>query len=335
MKFIDESNILVIAGRGGNGCVSFRREKFIRKGGPDGGDGGNGGNIYLIANRNINTLIDCELKKTFKAKNGKHGKNKNRKGQKGKDTVIKIPIGTKVYDLSTKKMIYDITIEGKIYLIAKGGACGLGNTRFKTSVNRSPKNMTLGKKGESKNLYLELNLLADVGIVGMPNTGKSTFINLVSGTKQKIADYPFTTIVPKLGMVKINKKHKFIIADIPGLIQGASNGIGLGIRFLKHLERCSILLHFIDIMPTDNSDPKQNIKIINEEIEKYSKTLKNKKKLLIFNKLDLFDKKKIKSYIENIIKSLNLNEKYYIISSLKGIGVSKLCSEISNILLKK
>lgn len=332
MKFIDEAKISVIAGKGGDGCISFRREKFIPKGGPNGGDGGNGGSVYLLADENINTLIDYHFKTIFQAENGENGKKYNCTGKNGKDSIIKIPIGTRVYDFSTKKIIVDMVNNKQKFIIARGGFHGLGNSRFKSSRNRTPKKRTLGKIGEKKEIFLELALIADVGMVGMPNSGKSSFVRSVSSSKTKIADYPFTTLKPKLGVVKINN-DKFIIADIPGLIKNASKGVGLGFRFLKHLERCSILLNLVDIDPNKNNNPVKNIKVINEEIKKYSKKLAKKKKWLVFNKIDLLNSDK-KKYVNSIIKKLNWNKKYYLISSLKKIGIKKLCLDIAKFIKK-
>ncbi|SPP32058.1 GTPase Obg [Arsenophonus endosymbiont of Aleurodicus floccissimus] len=287
MKFVDEAKILVIAGDGGNGCVSFRREKYIPKGGPDGGDGGDGGDIYLLADENLNTLIDYRFETIFQAERGQNGQSRDCTGKRGQDKTIKVPVGTRIRDFSTRKIVGDMTRHGQRLMVAKGGFHGLGNTRFKSSVNRAPRQKTMGTKGETRELLLELILLADVGMLGMPNAGKSTFIRSVSAAKSKVADYPFTTLVPSLGVVRMDSEQSFVIADIPGLIEGAAEGIGLGIRFLKHLERCTILLHLIDICPIDGSDPAQNAKIIDAELEKYSEKLAQKPRWLVFNKIDL------------------------------------------------
>lgn len=327
MKFIDEAKISVIAGKGGDGCISFRREKNISKGGPNGGDGGDGGNVYLIADRNINTLVDYHFRTIFRAKDGENGKRYNCTGKKGEDSIIKIPLGTRVYNYLKKEVIVDMINHGQTFIIAKGGFHGLGNTRFKSSLNRTPRKKTLGKEGEKKEIFLELILIADVGMLGMPNAGKSTFVRSVSSSKTKIANYPFTTLKPKLGAVNINN-NKFIVADIPGLIKNSSKGVGLGIRFLKHLERCSILLNLVDINPYDQSNPVENIRIINKEIEKYSKKLAKKTKWLVFNKIDLLNTSKREKYINFIIKKIKWKEKYYMISSLKKIGIKELCLDI-------
>ncbi|MDE5285422.1 MAG: Obg family GTPase CgtA, partial [Buchnera aphidicola] len=267
----------VIAGNGGNGCISFRKEKYIPKGGPDGGDGGDGGNIWLKADNNLNTLTDLRFKKIFQAQHGKNGSNKNCSGKKGQDITILVPIGTKIINNQTREIIDDLIVHKQKLLVAKGGWHGIGNTRFKSSTNRTPRQNTLGKKGEVRELQLELIVIAEVGTLGMPNSGKSTLVKHISNAKTKISDYPFTTLNPILGSVKIGNK-KFIIADIPGLIKGASKGRGLGINFLKHLERCKILLHIIDLVPIDQSNPIDNIIIILNEIKKYSIKLYHKPK---------------------------------------------------------
>ncbi|XBC38020.1 MAG: Obg family GTPase CgtA [Buchnera aphidicola (Floraphis choui)] len=328
MKFLDQVTIHVIAGNGGNGCISFRREKYIPKGGPDGGDGGNGGNVWLKANRNLNTLIDFRFKKTFKAQNGENGKNKKQSGKKGKDTIINIPIGTRIIDNNTKEIIDDITNNKQLILIAKGGWHGLGNTRFKSSINRTPKKNTLGTQGEQREIKLELILLADVGTLGLPNSGKSTLVSHISAAKTKIESYPFTTLTPILGTVKIEKNKSFVIADIPGLIQGASHGLGLGFKFLKHLERCHLLLHIIDISIENKFNILNNINIILKEIQNYSKKLCEKPIWIVFNKIDLVSEKKIKSIITFIKFHLNQKKPYYLISSIRKIGIKPMCKDI-------
>lgn len=327
MKFIDEAKILVIAGKGGNGCISFRRERYIPKGGPNGGDGGKGGNIYLLADKNLNTLIDFKFKTIFKAENGKNGKSYNCNGKNGKNCIIKVPIGTKVHNFLTKEVIGDLNNHGKILMVAKGGNHGLGNAKFKSFQNWSPRKRTIGKNGEKKELFLELILIADVGVLGMPNAGKSSLVRSLSSAKVKVDNYPFTTLFPKLGVVKF-KEQSFVISDIPGLIKGASYGYGLGFRFLRHLERCSILLKVIDMDPFNNIDPIENIKILDEEIKKYNKNLINKPNLLVFNKIDLFNKENLKKKIDYIIKTLKWKKKYYLISALNKKGLKNLCSDI-------
>ncbi|ANZ22592.1 GTPase Obg [Buchnera aphidicola (Diuraphis noxia)] len=334
MKFIDQTIIQVIAGNGGNGCVNFRREKYIPKGGPDGGDGGNGGNIWLKSDNNLNTLIDLRFKKKFQAQNGGNGSSKKCTGKKGEDIIIHVPTGTKVINYQTREIIGDLIQNKQKILVAKGGWHGLGNTRFKSSTNRTPKQSTLGTIGEQRDIQLELSLIADVGTLGMPNVGKSSLVASISGAKTKIANYPFTTLNPILGSVSIKNNKKFIIADIPGIIQGASNGFGLGIHFLKHLERCKILLHIVDLTPQNNLHPLENIKIVVNELKKYSKKLYKKPRWLVFNKIDSLNSNKINKIINEIIHRLNIKEKYYFISTLKKIGTKKLCVDISQYLEK-
>ncbi|MCU4136843.1 Obg family GTPase CgtA [Buchnera aphidicola (Sitobion avenae)] len=334
MKFIDQTVIQVIAGNGGNGCVNFRREKYIPKGGPDGGDGGDGGNVWLEADNNLNTLIDLRFKKIFQAENGQDGSGKKCSGKKGNDIKIHVPIGTQAINYKTREIIGDLIQHKQRILIAKGGWHGLGNTRFKSSTNRSPRKSTLGTIGEKRDIQLELILIADVGTLGMPNAGKSTLVTSISGAKTKIADYPFTTLNPILGSVNINKNKKFIIADIPGIIKGASNGCGLGIRFLKHLERCKLLLHIVDLVPQNNYHPVHNIITVLNELKKYSLKLYNKPRWLVFNKIDLLSSEKINQIIDEIQFKLKRNEKYYLISSVEKTGIKKLCFDISRYLEK-
>lgn len=334
MKFIDQTIIQVIAGNGGNGCVNFRREKYIPKGGPDGGDGGDGGNVWLEADNNLNTLIDLRFKKIFQASHGGNGSGKKCSGKKGDDIIIHVPVGTKIINYQTREIIGDLIKDKQKILIAKGGWHGLGNARFKSSVNRTPRQSTMGVAGEKRDIQLELILIADVGTLGMPNAGKSTLVTSISGAKTKIADYPFTTLNPVLGSVNITNKKKFIIADIPGIIRGASDGLGLGIRFLKHLERCKILLHIIDLLPQDNSDPVYNIRIVLNELKKYSIKLYNKPRWLIFNKIDLLSEKEINQIVKKIQDTLNIKEKYYLISSINKTGIKKLCIDINTYLEK-
>ncbi|AMA65171.1 GTPase Obg [Candidatus Arsenophonus lipoptenae] len=329
MKFIDKARILVIAGDGGNGCISFRREKYIPKGGPNGGDGGDGGDVYLLADENFNTLISYKFKKIFRAERGQDGKSRNCTGRRGKDIIIKVPVGTRVSNfLNNKEVICDMVFHNQSFMIAKGGFHGLGNARFKSSINRSPRQKTMGTKGETKELLLELILLADVGLLGMPNSGKSTFIRSVSSATPKISTYPFTTLSPSLGVVIINICSRFIIADIPGLIQGAADGAGLGIHFLQHLERCKMLLHIIDICPIDGSDPIEHIKIIDAELKKYSVKLTQKPRWLVFNKIDLSVSENINNRIKTIIQALKWKDRYYQISAVNFIGTKLLCLDI-------
>ena len=331
MKFIDEASIIVTAGNGGNGCISFRREKYLPKGGPDGGDGGDGGDVYFIADKNLTTLVDFRFKKKIKATNGKNGKNRNCTGQRGKDALIKVPIGTRIINSYTNEIICNMFYHAQKIMIVKGGYHGLGNTHFKSSINRTPRKKTMGKPGEERNLYLELILLADVGMLGLPNVGKSTFVSVISKVKTKISDYPFTTLIPHIGVVKIDFNRKFIVADIPGLIKGAAEGIGLGIRFLKHLEHCSLLLHMIDISQINLVE---NFHVISLEIKKYSDFLFKKHRWLVFNKIDTLKEYEIELYIKEIIRTIKWTDKYYCISSINYNGISELCSDIMNFIEK-
>ncbi|MGL9773535.1 MAG: Obg family GTPase CgtA [Sodalis sp. (in: enterobacteria)] len=325
MKFVDEATILVTAGDGGNGCVSFRREKYIPRGGPDGGDGGDGGDVWLLADENLNTLIDYRFEKNFRAERGQNGQSRDCTGKRGKDIIIKVPVGTRVLDSGTNEVMGDMTRHAQRLMVAKGGFHGLGNTRFKSSVNRAPRQKTDGTKGEIREIQLELMLLADVGMLGLPNAGKSTFIRAVSAAKPKVADYPFTTLVPSLGVVRMDNEQSLVVADIPGLIEGAADEAGLGIRFLKHLERCRVLLHLIDLAPVDESDPVENARIIVTELERYSENLAAKPRWLVFNKADLLDAEKATSRANTIAKALGWEEKYYLISAANRDGVKALC----------
>ncbi|MGL4860792.1 MAG: Obg family GTPase CgtA [Enterobacteriaceae bacterium] len=332
MKFIDEATIQVMAGDGGNGCVSFRREKYIPKGGPDGGDGGDGGDVYLIAENNLNTLIDFRFERTYRAERGQNGQSKNCTGKRGQDITLKVPVGTRITDRSTGETLGDLTVHGQSLMVAKGGFHGLGNTRFKSSINRAPRQKTNGTPGEVRELNLELLLLADVGMLGLPNAGKSTFIRAVSAAQPKVADYPFTTLEPSLGVVRMDAGQSFVVADIPGLIEGAAEGAGLGIRFLKHLERCKVLLHLVDLDPIDGSDPVNNAQIILEELHKYSEKLAAKPRWLVFNKMDLLPAEEAKARAETIAQQLGWQEQYYLISATSKQGVTALCWDIMKFL---
>ncbi|CFQ42900.1 MULTISPECIES: Obg family GTPase CgtA [Yersinia] len=330
MKFVDEATILVVAGDGGNGCVSFRREKYIPNGGPDGGDGGDGGDIYLLADENLNTLIDYHFVKSFRAERGQNGQSRDCTGKRGKDITIKVPVGTRILDQGTGEIVGDMTRHGQRLMVAKGGFHGLGNARFKSSVNRAPRQKTMGTEGETRDLTLELLLLADVGMLGLPNAGKSTFIRAVSAAKPKVADYPFTTLIPSLGVVRMDYEQSFVVADIPGLIEGASEGAGLGIRFLKHLERCRVLLHLVDLAPIDESDPVQNAKIIINELQQYSENLAEKPRWLVFNKIDLVDPEEAETRAKAIVEALGWEGKYYMISAANRENVNALCWDVMN-----
>lgn len=328
MKFVDEAQIKVEAGNGGNGCLSFRREKFIPLGGPDGGDGGDGGSIYLEADSNLNTLVDFRQQRIFRAEHGRNGSGQQCTGKSGDDLTIKVPIGTMIYDADTEELIGDLITPQQKICVAKGGFHGLGNARFKSSTNRSPRKITQGKPGEQRNLHLELKLLADVGLLGMPNAGKSTFIRAVSAARPKVADYPFTTLHPNLGVVSIEENRSFVIADIPGLIEGAAEGAGLGIQFLKHLSRTEILLHIIDVAPLDGSDPIVTAKTIIKELNKYSEELANKERWLVLNKIDLLSAKELSVSITKIKKALKWKGKIFTISAINKKGTTELCYQL-------
>ncbi|HIF9213149.1 TPA: Obg family GTPase CgtA [Photobacterium damselae] len=328
MKFVDEAVIRVDAGDGGNGVVSFRREKYVPKGGPDGGDGGDGGDVYLVADENLNTLIDYRFQRFYAAERGENGRGGNCTGKRGEDIILSVPVGTRAVDEETGEVIADLTEHGMKLMVAKGGFHGLGNTRFKSSVNRAPRQKTMGTKGEVRHLRLELLLLADVGMLGLPNAGKSTFIRAVSAAKPKVADYPFTTLVPSLGVVRAGADRSFVVADIPGLIEGAADGAGLGIRFLKHLERCRVLLHMIDLLPADGSDPVENTFTIINELEQYSEKLTGKPRWLVFNKVDLMPEDEANEKIQEILDALAWEDKYYRISALNRLGTQELCYDL-------
>ncbi len=330
MKFVDEAVIKVQAGDGGNGVVSFWREKFITKGGPDGGDGGDGGDVYILADENLNTLIDYRFQRFYEAERGENGRGANCTGKRGKDKVLRVPVGTRAVDIHTNEVIAEVAEHGKKIMIAKGGWHGLGNARFKSSVNRAPRQKTMGTKGELREIRLELLLLADVGMLGLPNAGKSTFIRAVSAAKPKVADYPFTTLIPSLGVVSVVPEKSFVVADIPGLIEGAAEGAGLGIRFLKHLERCRVLLHMIDIMPVDQSDPVQNALTILDELEQYSEKLANKPRWLVFNKTDLMPEEEANEVIQNVLDALGWEDQYFKISAINRQGTKELCMKLAD-----
>ncbi|MGS2719092.1 Obg family GTPase CgtA [Paraglaciecola aestuariivivens] len=325
MKFVDEADIRVEAGNGGNGVVGFRREKYVPDGGPDGGDGGDGGSVFLVADENLNTLIDYRFERFHRAEHGKKGQSANCTGRGGVDLEIKVPVGTRATDIDTGEVLGDLTKHKQRMKVAQGGYHGLGNARFKTSTNRAPRQKTDGTPGEIRNLRLELMLLADVGLLGMPNAGKSTFIRSVSAAKPKVADYPFTTLVPNLGVVRLDAMRSFVIADIPGLIEGAAEGAGLGIQFLKHLERCRVLLHLVDLMPADGSDPVENAKAIITELEKYSPKLAAKPRWLVFNKVDLMLEEEVDELCAQIAEALEWQGEYHKISAFQKLGTQDLC----------
>lgn len=326
MRFVDEAIIKIDAGNGGNGCLSFRREKFIPRGGPDGGDGGDGGSIYFEANNDVNTLIDFRYMRHYKAENGQQGMGSNCAGKKGENLTISVPMGTLVYDVDTGELLADMDKPGVPVLIAQGGFHGLGNARYKSSVNRSPRQTSEGSLGESRHLRLELRVLADVGLLGLPNAGKSTLIRAVSSSKAKVADYPFTTLHPGLGVVSVSMHKSFVMADIPGLIEGAAMGAGLGHRFLKHLSRTCALLHVIDVAPLDDSDPVVSAKAIINELAEYSEELLTKPRWLVLNKIDMLpDEEMRQERIDSIVKGLNWTGKVFVISAISAKGTQELC----------
>ncbi|MDF3193899.1 MULTISPECIES: Obg family GTPase CgtA [unclassified Pseudomonas] len=332
MKFVDEVSIFVKAGDGGNGMMAFRREKFIEKGGPNGGDGGDGGSVYIEAVENFNTLVDYRYTRRFQAQNGEKGGSTDCTGAKGEDLILPVPIGTTVIDAGTQEVIGDLTRAGQRLMVAQGGWHGLGNTRFKSSTNRAPRQTTPGKPGESRDLKLELKVLADVGLLGLPNAGKSTFIRSVSAAKPKVADYPFTTLVPNLGVVSVDRYKNFVVADIPGLIEGASHGAGLGIRFLKHLSRTRLLLHLVDMAPLDLTDPAESAATIIDELTKFSPSLAERERWLVLNKADQMLDEEQEARIAEIVARIEWTGPVYVISALARQGTEKLCYDIMDFL---
>jgi len=325
VKFVDEAIIRVEAGDGGNGIVSFRREKYVPRGGPDGGDGGDGGNVYVKADTNLNTLVDYRFTKFHKAERGQNGQSADCTGARGEDKVLMIPVGTRITDVSTGEVIGDLRKEGDVLCVARGGRHGFGNTHFKSATNQAPRQKTNGTPGERRQLKLEMLLVSDVGLVGLPNAGKSTFVRAVSAAKPKVADYPFTTLVPSLGVVKTSQGRSFVIEDIPGLIEGASKGAGLGHRFLKHLERCRVLVHLVDVHPVDETDPVDNVNVIENEIKQYAHELYNKPRWLVANKVDLGTEEEAQETLNRIIESVEVKpERTFIISAQNKTGVSEL-----------
>ncbi len=323
MKFIDESKIEVVAGNGGNGVASFRREKYIAKGGPDGGDGGNGGSVYAQADRNINTLVDYRYARLHRARNGEAGRGSDCYGKCADDIVLRMPVGTVITDLNTGEVIADLAQDGQKALLAQGGKGGLGNLHFKSSTNRTPRQCTPGEEGERRELQLELKVLADVGLLGMPNAGKSTFIRSVSAARPKVADYPFTTLHPNLGVVRVSEEKSFVIADIPGLIEGAAEGAGLGHQFLRHLARTRLLLHLVDLAPLhEGVDPVHEAHAILNELRKYDEELYNKPRWLILNKVDLLEHRDQK--IAEFLQAFGTDTRWFAISAITGEGCKEL-----------
>ena len=328
MKFVDEATIKVHAGKGGNGCLSFRREKYIPHGGPDGGDGGDGGSVFLLAKEGLNTLIDFRYTRNFKAQNGQQGTSAECTGKGGDDLVLDVPIGTTVIDMETGDVLGDLTEIDQKLKVAQGGFHGLGNTRYKSSTNRAPRQTSPGKEGDVRELKLELKVLADVGLLGLPNAGKSTFIRSVSAARPKVADYPFTTLIPNLGVVGMSGDKSFVVADIPGLIEGASEGAGLGIRFLKHLTRTRLLLHLVDMMPYDGSTPEHNARVIEKELKTFSSTLSDQDRWLVLNKVDLIPKDEVQDACQKVVTALSWEGPVFYISGLASLGTKSLCATI-------
>ena len=325
MKFVDEASIRVSAGNGGHGCLSFRREKYIERGGPDGGDGGHGGSVYLVADAALNTLADFRMARIFKAETGQGGQGRNKTGKAGDDLDVHIPCGTVVHDVDTGELICDLTEEGQRQMVAEGGRRGLGNTRFKSSVNRAPRKITQGTQGEARHLALELKVLADVGLLGMPNAGKSTLITAMSAAKPRIADYPFTTLHPNLGVVRVGKLQSFVMADVPGLIEGASDGAGLGIQFLKHLQRTGLLLHLVDIAPMDpEANPSADVIAIANELRNFSADLAEKPRWLIINKTDLLPADELAKARQKLLSELAWEGPVFEVSAATGEGTEAL-----------
>ncbi|UYG03205.1 Obg family GTPase CgtA [Halomonas sp. LR3S48] len=324
MQFVDEASIIVEAGRGGNGCLSFRREKYVPRGGPDGGDGGHGGSVYLVGDDALNTLIDFKYQRFYQAESGRPGQGRQMSGRAGSDLVVKVPVGTTVIDEDTLEVIADITEIGQQVLVAQGGRRGLGNIHFKSSTNRAPRKTTPGTDGERHNLRLEMKVMADVGLLGMPNAGKSTLIRSVSAAKPKVADYPFTTLVPNLGVVKLGMHEHFVMADVPGLIEGASDGAGLGLRFLKHLTRTRLLFNVVDVAPFDESDPVEAAQAIAHELEQFSPTLAERPRWLVINKLDLVPEEEREARVAIIVEGLAWTGPVYRISAISGEGTDAL-----------
>ncbi|MDS1310578.1 MULTISPECIES: Obg family GTPase CgtA [Marinobacter] len=328
MKFVDEATIIVEAGNGGNGCLSFRREKYVPKGGPDGGDGGDGGSVYLEASDSLNTLVDYQFQRKHKAPGGEQGSGRNCTGTKGEDLILPVPVGTTVVDVDTHEVLGDLTRVGQRLKVAQGGFHGLGNTRFKSSINRAPRQTSKGSEGELRNLRLELKVLADVGLLGLPNAGKSTFIRSVSAATPKVADYPFTTLVPNLGVVSVQAHQSFVIADIPGLIEGAAEGAGLGVRFLRHLVRTRLLLHLVDVAPYDGSSPAHAVNVIAHELEKFSETLASRDRWLVLNKVDMVPEEDREAHCQAIVDELGWQGPVFRISALSGEGTKPLTQAV-------
>ena len=333
MKFFDEARIEVIAGDGGDGSASMRREKNVPRGGPDGGDGGRGGSIHAVADLNINTLVDYRFTRIFRAKAGENGRGRDQYGKGAEDIVLRVPVGTVIKDAANGELIADLAKDGDRALVAKGGKGGMGNIHFKSSVNRAPRQFTHGEKGESRTLEMELRVLADVGLLGMPNAGKSTLIRAVSSARPKVADYPFTTLQPNLGVVRVDENRSFVMADIPGLIEGAAEGAGLGHQFLRHLQRTKILLHLVDMAPFDESiDPAAEVKAIAAELKKYDASLAKKTRWLVLNKADLLAPAEAKKRAAALVKKLRWTKPWFMVSAMKAEGTRELSFAVMDFL---
>lgn len=331
MKFVDETTIKVEAGDGGNGCMSFRREKFVPRGGPDGGDGGRGGSVYLVGNEGLNTLVDFRHQRMYRAERGQNGMGRQCAGKAGADCLIDVPLGTLIWDDQTDEVIGDVTAQDQRVLVAQGGKGGLGNVHFKSSTNRAPRKVIPGTEGEQRTLRLELQVLADVGLLGLPNAGKSTFLRTVSAAKPKVADYPFTTLYPNLGVVRVEAHRSFVVADIPGLIEGAADGVGLGVQFLRHLSRTTILIHLIDIAPIDESaDPVKEAQGLVKELERFDTELAERERWLVLNKIDCLPQDQREKRCQEITDGLGWQGPVYLISALSGQGCDKLTGDLMN-----
>jgi len=332
MKFVDEASIHVAAGKGGDGSASFRREKFIQYGGPDGGDGGHGGSVLLEGDSGLNTLVDFRHRRVYKAQNGVQGKSQEKYGKKGEDIYIRVPLGTVVVDEFSEVTLGDVTEHGQHLLVARGGRGGLGNVHFKSSTNRAPRKFTRGEAGEDFQLHLEMKVLADIGLLGFPNAGKSTLISTVSAARPKVADYPFTTLYPNLGVVRVGIDSSFVIADIPGLIEGAAEGAGLGVQFLKHLQRTRLLLHLVDIAPLDEIPPEDAIRKLAQELVNFDSSLGEKPRWLVFTKTDILDQLEAEKVATRVVEELNWTAPWFMISSVTRSGTSELVQSVGRAL---
>lgn len=335
MKFVDEAKIRVEAGDGGNGCVSFRREKAVPFGGPDGGDGGDGGSVIAVGDPNLNTLADLRFNRVLRAGRGSHGSGANRRGANGRDLLVHLPLGTRIFDAESDECLGELVHAGELMTLASGGFHGLGNTRFKSSINRAPRKSTPGSQGEHRDLYLELSLIADVGLLGLPNAGKSTLLSAVSAARPKVADYPFTTLNPQPGVVQVGALKSFVMMDIPGLIEGAAQGTGLGIRFLKHLQRTHLLLHLVDLCSVDEDDVVDRVRCILREVKTFGHGLETRIQWLVFTKADLMPEKDVDQEVHRILKELDWKAPHYVVSAVTGRGLEDLCRNVMEELEKR